>query len=197
MRMSKKMQKRNARTRACDAHSATSPRQPECARKHADATSTHAAAACHLQCEEVQFVDVREPGEYELARLPHFKLMPLSEASSWAPTVDDDLDPAAETVVLCHHGVRSMQAAAVRCSPAARGVHAAVYARQTAAVPRPTCCAAPNLLHAVCVCRLQPCTVPGVARLQQCEECHGRHRCVQPDRPPHPRVLTSPAAPAL
>eukprot|EP00878_Enallax_costatus_P007940 GHUV01008306.1.p1 GENE.GHUV01008306.1~~GHUV01008306.1.p1 ORF type:complete len:155 (+),score=46.89 GHUV01008306.1:216-680(+) len=62
-------------------------------------------------CEEVQFVDVREPGEYQVARLPHFKLMPLSQASSWAPTVAEDMDPQAETVVLCHHGMRSMNTA--------------------------------------------------------------------------------------
>lgn len=67
----------------------------------------------HKQCEEVQFIDVREPGEHQTAHLPHFKLMPLSQASSWAPTVAEDLNPQAETVVLCHHGMRSMNAATV------------------------------------------------------------------------------------
>eukprot|EP00878_Enallax_costatus_P028207 GHUV01030437.1.p1 GENE.GHUV01030437.1~~GHUV01030437.1.p1 ORF type:complete len:146 (-),score=25.75 GHUV01030437.1:323-760(-) len=73
------------------------------------------AVLSYMQCEEVQFVDVREPGEYQVARLPHFKLMPLSQASSWAPTVAEDMDPQAETVVLCHHGMRSMNTAMVRC----------------------------------------------------------------------------------
>uniref|UniRef100_A0A383V6H5 Peptidyl-prolyl cis-trans isomerase n=2 Tax=Tetradesmus obliquus TaxID=3088 RepID=A0A383V6H5_TETOB len=64
-----------------------------------------------LLCEEVQFVDVREQHEFSIARLPHFKLLPLSTSSEWAPTIQQTLDPAAETVVLCHHGVRSMNAA--------------------------------------------------------------------------------------
>lgn len=68
----------------------------------------------HLQCEEVQFVDVREQWEYDTAKLPHFKLFPLSQASNWAPNIDQDLDPDTETVVLCHHGMRSMQMAGVR-----------------------------------------------------------------------------------
>jgi rhodanese-related sulfurtransferase len=63
----------------------------------------------------VQFVDVREPWEYETAKLPHFKLFPLSEASKWADTIDADLDPETETVVLCHHGMRSMQMSGVGC----------------------------------------------------------------------------------
>lgn len=58
-------------------------------------------------------MDVREQWEYDTARLPLFKLFPLSSASSWAATIEDDLDPDTETVVLCHHGVRSMQMAAV------------------------------------------------------------------------------------
>jgi hypothetical protein len=66
------------------------------------------------QCEEVQFVDVREPWEHSTAKLPHFKLFPLSDSGSWAPTIDDTLDPQTETVVLCHHGMRSMQMAGVR-----------------------------------------------------------------------------------
>lgn len=58
-------------------------------------------------------MDVREQWEYDTARLPHFKLFPLSAASSWAASINQDLDPNAETLVLCHHGVRSMQMAAV------------------------------------------------------------------------------------
>jgi rhodanese-related sulfurtransferase len=54
-------------------------------------------------------VDVREPGEYATAKLPLFKLWPLSRASDWVPTLESDLDPEKETIVLCHHGVRSMQ----------------------------------------------------------------------------------------
>jgi rhodanese-related sulfurtransferase len=86
---------------------------------HACLTPTYALAlaaslaAGFLQCEEVQFIDVREQHEFNIARLPNFKLLPLSESSEWAPTIQEQLDPAAETVVLCHHGVRSMNAAMV------------------------------------------------------------------------------------
>ncbi|KAI8467155.1 MAG: Rhodanese-like domain-containing protein [Monoraphidium minutum] len=62
--------------------------------------------------EGVQFVDVREPGEHVMAKLPRFKLFPLSQAPIWSDTITDDLDIAKPTVVLCHHGVRSMQMSA-------------------------------------------------------------------------------------
>jgi rhodanese-related sulfurtransferase len=55
-------------------------------------------------------VDVREPDEFRISRLPLFQLLPLSTASEWAPTIGEQLDPHRQTVVLCHHGVRSMQA---------------------------------------------------------------------------------------
>lgn len=74
--------------------------------------------AAALQCEEVAFVDVREQWEYDTAKLPHFKLFPLSQASSWAANIEDQLDPDTETVVLCHHGMRSMQMAGVRATAA-------------------------------------------------------------------------------
>lgn len=61
--------------------------------------------------EDVQLVDVREPFEYEIARIPGFKLFPLSTFQEWSGRVKEDLDPLKETVVLCHHGVRSMQMA--------------------------------------------------------------------------------------
>lgn len=64
-----------------------------------------------ILCEEVQFVDVREEGEHQTARLPYFRLFPLSSSADWAPHIDELLDPEKETVVLCHHGVRSMNMA--------------------------------------------------------------------------------------
>ena len=48
-------------------------------------------------------VDVREPAEFELARVEGAELMPLSRFDEWAPS----LDPERETVFMCHHGVRS------------------------------------------------------------------------------------------
>lgn len=62
-----------------------------------------------VQLEDVQLVDVREPHEYEIARLPGFKLMPLSQFEEWSTKLTELLDADKETLVLCHHGVRSMQ----------------------------------------------------------------------------------------
>lgn len=63
--------------------------------------------------EDVQLVDVREQWEWDTAHVEGFKLLPLSQFSSWAGGITTVLDPAKETVVLCHHGVRSMQMAQV------------------------------------------------------------------------------------
>ncbi|HLM56301.1 MAG TPA: rhodanese-like domain-containing protein [Pyrinomonadaceae bacterium] len=53
-------------------------------------------------------VDVREPQEYELARVEGAELMPLSRFDEWAPR----LDPEREIVFMCHHGIRSAQVCA-------------------------------------------------------------------------------------
>jgi len=53
-------------------------------------------------------VDVREPAEFELARVEGAELMPLSRFDEWAPS----LDPGRETVFMCHHGIRSAQVCA-------------------------------------------------------------------------------------
>jgi adenylyltransferase/sulfurtransferase len=50
-----------------------------------------------------ELLDVREPWEFELARLEGSTLIPLSELQDRFR----ELDPAAETVVICHHGSRS------------------------------------------------------------------------------------------
>jgi rhodanese-related sulfurtransferase len=54
-------------------------------------------------------IDVREPVEYELARVEGAELRPLSRFQEWAGA----LDPASEIVFMCHHGVRSAQVCAV------------------------------------------------------------------------------------
>jgi rhodanese-related sulfurtransferase len=56
-----------------------------------------------------QFVDVREPHELELAALPRFINFPLSEHAEWSPAIYTRLDKDLETLVLCHHGMRSAQ----------------------------------------------------------------------------------------
>ena len=58
--------------------------------------------------EDFLLVDVREPEEYELARVDGARLLPLSLFNEWAPT----LDRGRPTVFICHHGVRSAQVCA-------------------------------------------------------------------------------------
>lgn len=60
---------------------------------------------------------VCEEHEHRISRLFGFRLFPLSQASEWAVVIHEELDPAKRTVVLCHHGVRSMNSSVVsRCS---------------------------------------------------------------------------------
>jgi rhodanese-related sulfurtransferase len=58
---------------------------------------------------QVQLVDVREPQELDLASIPGFQRFSLSESGQWAPCITELLDPEIETIVLCHHGMRSAQ----------------------------------------------------------------------------------------
>ena len=55
--------------------------------------------------DEVLVVDVREPAEHALAHVEGARLLPLSQFNEWAGA----LDPEAEIVFMCHHGVRSAQ----------------------------------------------------------------------------------------
>ncbi|MGM3305347.1 rhodanese-like domain-containing protein [Anabaena sp. WFMT] len=57
----------------------------------------------------LQLMDVREPQEVEIASLEGFVNLPLSEFAEWGEQVPTRFDPHAETLVLCHHGVRSAQ----------------------------------------------------------------------------------------
>lgn len=59
--------------------------------------------------ENLQLIDVREAQELAIARLDGFEHFPLSEFNQWAEQVPVRLDPDAETVVMCHHGMRSAQ----------------------------------------------------------------------------------------
>lgn len=54
-------------------------------------------------------LDVREPVEFALCRITGSRLVPLGEL----PTRLEDLDPDAEVVCICHHGIRSARAAAL------------------------------------------------------------------------------------
>jgi rhodanese-related sulfurtransferase len=51
-------------------------------------------------------LDVREPNEFEYARIENSVLIPLNQI----PQRLGELDSQQEMVVICHHGVRSRQA---------------------------------------------------------------------------------------
>jgi adenylyltransferase/sulfurtransferase len=56
--------------------------------------------------EDLQIIDVREPNEYEIARIPGSKLIPLGQVVNR----QEEIDPERETVVHCKGGVRSAKA---------------------------------------------------------------------------------------
>lgn len=60
------------------------------------------------QGEELFLLDVREPQEYHYAKIHGSTLIPLQQI----PERIGELDPKRKIVVICHHGIRSMQAAA-------------------------------------------------------------------------------------
>jgi len=56
-----------------------------------------------------QLIDVREPQELAIVAIAGFESLPLSQSETWAPKITDRFDPQQETIVICHHGVRSAQ----------------------------------------------------------------------------------------
>ncbi len=59
--------------------------------------------------ERFTLLDVREPWEFDAARIEGAKLMPMGDVPSRA---NQELDPEDHIVVYCHHGVRSMNVTA-------------------------------------------------------------------------------------
>ncbi|MDO7850134.1 rhodanese-like domain-containing protein [Hymenobacter convexus] len=57
--------------------------------------------------DDLQLIDVREPEEYDYCHLPGSHLLPLGELTRRAEEIRQD----GPVVVICHHGVRSGQAA--------------------------------------------------------------------------------------
>lgn len=55
----------------------------------------------------IVLLDVREPWEYDTCRIGGSRLMPMNRVPAEAGT----LDRQSEIVVLCHHGMRSLQVA--------------------------------------------------------------------------------------
>jgi adenylyltransferase/sulfurtransferase len=56
--------------------------------------------------DDIQVIDVREPHEYEIARIPETKLIPLNRVVSRM----NEIDPSRDTVVHCKAGARSAKA---------------------------------------------------------------------------------------
>lgn len=56
---------------------------------------------------EIQLIDVREENEAEIAFLSPFKLLPLSQYEQWENQIKTIFNPDLETIVICHHGIRS------------------------------------------------------------------------------------------
>jgi rhodanese-related sulfurtransferase len=52
-------------------------------------------------------LDVREPWEFQTCRIEGSTLVPMNTI----PARTQELDPEADTVVICHHGARSYQVA--------------------------------------------------------------------------------------
>ena len=60
------------------------------------------------QDQQLVLLDVREPSEYEIAHLEGATLIPHTDL----PQNVNQLDPQSEIITYCHHGIRSLHAAA-------------------------------------------------------------------------------------
>src|ERR1035437_9674740 len=58
---------------------------------------------------DVVLLDVREPLEFEVAKIANSKLIPMGDIPA---RFNQELDPERHIVVICHHGVRSMNVTA-------------------------------------------------------------------------------------
>lgn len=58
--------------------------------------------------EKPHMLDVREPWEWQLARIEGAENLPMGQI----PGAVDDIDKSRSTVVICHHGTRSLQVVA-------------------------------------------------------------------------------------
>jgi rhodanese-related sulfurtransferase len=68
-----------------------------------------AEAADLLRESRTRFIDVREPWEFDAARIEGSLLMPMGDVPARA---HQEFDPDEHLVVLCHHGVRSINVTA-------------------------------------------------------------------------------------
>lgn len=75
----------------------------------ADAIAPRALAERLARGEAIDLIDVREPFEWTIARIDGARLIPLGDLQRALGS----LDPTRETVVYCHHGIRSAHGAAM------------------------------------------------------------------------------------
>jgi len=61
--------------------------------------------------ERIRLIDVRQPWEHEIARLPGDELVPLDRLASGAEEPEQTGDEP--VVVYCHHGIRSLTGVAL------------------------------------------------------------------------------------
>jgi len=61
--------------------------------------------ACQRESDRPQplLLDVRQPWEFDICRIENSQLIPMSQI----PAKLEELDKGRETVVICHHGIRS------------------------------------------------------------------------------------------
>ncbi len=59
--------------------------------------------------DNVMLLDVREPWEFETAKIANSRLIPMGDIPA---RFNQELDPEERIVVVCHHGVRSMNVTA-------------------------------------------------------------------------------------
>lgn len=71
--------------------------------------TVEALAARMAQGDELQLIDVREPDEIATAHINGFINLPLSQFAEWSGQIQSQFAPNKETIVLCHHGMRSAQ----------------------------------------------------------------------------------------
>jgi rhodanese-related sulfurtransferase len=60
--------------------------------------------------DKLALIDVREPEEYQAARIESARLIPMRTVPASLPEIEALADEA-DIVVFCHHGVRSIQVA--------------------------------------------------------------------------------------
>lgn len=74
--------------------------------KHIDPPALKARLAAG---DNLKLLDVREDWEFQTARIEGSTLIPMGQVA----TRLSELDPETETVVICHHGGRSLQVSAL------------------------------------------------------------------------------------